>query len=228
MSEPSRHGVPEHRASRWPHAGTERPVVIGIAGGSGSGKTTIAHAVLEDVGPDRAVLVPHDAYYRDLPHLEFEQRAQVNFDHPDSLETELMVEQIKSLVSGSPIELPVYDFSLHLRKPQTVATKPAPVILVEGILVLAEPALRDLMDLKIFIDTDADLRLARRLQRDVAERRRSVASVLDQYMTTVRPMHLQFVEPNKRYADIIIPEGYNTGAVGTVIRMIHQVVDGGK
>lgn len=212
--------------SRWPTSGADRPIVIGIAGGSGSGKTTIAQAVLEDVGPDRAVLIPHDAYYRDLADLAFEERTKVNFDHPDSLETDLMVEQIKTLVAGTPIDLPAYDFSQHLRKAETVPTKPAPVILVEGILVLAEPALRALMDLKIFIDTDADLRLARRLLRDVAERGRSVGSVLDQYMATVRPMHLQFVEPNKRYADIIIPEGYNTGAVGTVIRMIHQLVDG--
>ena len=227
MSDRNRLRHLEAQPSPWPTAGTDRPVVIAVAGGSGSGKTTIAQAVLEEVGPDRAVLVPHDAYYRDLPHLEFEERARVNFDHPDSLETELMVEQIKDLVAGTAIELPVYDFSLHCRKPDTVTTKPAPVILVEGILVLAEPALRDLMDLKIFIDTDPDLRLARRLRRDVAERGRSVESVLDQYMATVRPMHLQFVEPNKRYADIIIPEGYNTGAVGTVIRMIHQLVDGG-
>jgi len=199
--------------------------VIGIAGGSGSGKSTIANAVLSDVGSDAAIMIQHDSYYRHRPELSFEQRTGTNYDHPDSLETALMADHIKALLRGASIRRPQYDFAEHLRASTDVAVDPAPVIIVEGILVLAEPELRDLMDLKIYVDTDSDLRLARRLERDVAERGRLVESVLAQYLSTVRPMHLQFVEPSKRYADFIIPEGYNQGAVGTVIRLIRQLVE---
>lgn len=202
----------------WP---ASRPMILGIAGGSGSGKTTIAEALIDAIGPD-VVLIEHDAYYRDLSDLPLERRAATNFDHPDSLETALLVRHLELLLEGSAIEKPCYDFSMYVRLAETVTVRPAPVILVEGILVLAEAPLRALMDLKIFVDTDPDLRLARRLRRDLEERGRSAASVLEQYEATVRPMHLQFVEPSKRYADIIIPEGYNTGAVGTVIGMIRQ------
>ncbi len=202
----------------WPGS---RPMILGIAGGSGSGKTTIAEALIDAIGPD-VVLIEHDAYYRDLSDLPLERRAAANFDHPDSLETALLVRHLELLLEGSPIEKPRYDFSRYVRLAETVTVHSAPVILVEGILVLAEAPLRALMDLKIFVDTDPDLRLARRLRRDLEERGRSPASVLEQYEATVRPMHLQFVEPSKRYADIIIPEGYNTGAVGTVIGMIRQ------
>ncbi|MFQ5554609.1 MAG: uridine kinase [Acidimicrobiia bacterium] len=206
----------------WPTGGEDRPLVIGIAGGSGSGKTTIAAAVVETVGVDVVALIQHDAYYRDLPHLSLEERTRVNFDHPDSLETDLLIEHLTSLRQGLPIERPVYDFSQHLRTAETVTVAPDPVVIVEGILVLAEPDLRKLFDLKIYIDADGDLRVLRRLRRDLVERGRRVDSVMEQYLSTVRPMHLQFVEPSKRYADIIVPEGYNTGAVATITSMIRD------
>ncbi len=211
---------------RWPHDGDLRPLIIGIAGGSGSGKTTIAESVCEMVGRDVAVLIQYDAYYRDQAHLTFEERARINYDHPDSLETELLIEHLRTLQAGGEIHRPVYDFSTHTRTERTVRIAPDRVLLVEGILVLAEPDLRNLFDLRIYIDTDADLRLVRRLQRDIIERGRTVDSVLQQYETTVRPMHLQFVDPSKRYADIILPEGYNPGAVGTVTSMIRHFLAG--
>ncbi len=210
----------------WPTDGEDRPLVIGIAGGSGSGKTTISEAVVETVGPDLVTLIQHDAYYRDLAHLDLDARAAVNFDHPDSLETELLIAHLGELRAGRPIERPVYDFSRHVRTAATVTVVPETVVLVEGILVLAEAELREMFDLKIYIDTDADLRLLRRLRRDIVERGRTVDSVMTQYLGTVRPMHLQFVEPSKRYADIIVPEGYNTGAVGTVTSMIRDFLAG--
>ena len=200
------------------------PLFIGIAGGSGSGKTTIAEAVTERLG-GKVVILPHDAYYRNRPELSLQERAEVNYDHPDSLETELLIENLESLRRGEPIEQPTYDFSEHLRRDATVSVSPAPVVMVEGILVLAEPGLREALDLKIFVDTDHDIRLARRLERDIEERGRTVASVMTQYFRTVRPMHLEFVEPSKRYADLIIPEGYNPAAVATVIAMIQARLD---
>lgn len=211
---------------QWPTHGEDRPVIIGIAGGSGSGKTTIAAAVIDSVGSDRVVLLQHDAYYRDLVHLPFERRIETNFDHPDSLETELLIDHLRVLRSGRAIDRPVYDFSNHVRTSETIRIDPEPVVIVEGILVFAEPELREMMDLRIYIDTDGDLRVLRRLQRDLVERGRSVETVINQYMETVRPMHLQFVEPSKRYADIIVPEGYNESAVGTVTSMIRDVLAG--
>lgn len=209
---------------RWPTHGEDRPVIIGIAGGSGSGKTTIAQAVIEQVGSDRVTLIQHDAYYRDLAHVSFEERVATNFDHPDSLETELLIEHLRMLRNGEAIEQPVYDFGTHTRTSDTVRVEQDVVVVVEGILVLVEPELREMMDLRIYIDTDADLRVLRRLERDLVERGRTVESVMAQYMGTVRPMHLQFVEPSKRYADIIMPEGYNANAVGTVTSMIRDVL----
>lgn len=211
-------------AAGWPRQDGIKPFVLGMAGGSGSGKTTIAQSVVDQIGPDRVAFIPHDAYYRHRPDLNIEQRVKVNYDHPDSLETDLMVAHVETLLAGSPIERPVYDFANHLRAAETVRVEPRPVLMLEGILVLVEPELRALMDLKIYVDTDADLRLMRRIERDVKERGRTLDSVITQYEATVRPMHLQFVEPSKRHADIIIPEGYNLGAVGTVISMIRDVV----
>lgn len=199
----------------------DRPLFIGLAGGSGSGKTTIAEAVVERL-EGRVAMLPHDAYYRHMPELTFDERTKVNYDHPASLETELLVEHLESLRTGVAIEHPVYDFATHLRAEETVRIEPGRVVVVEGILVLAEPELRSELDLKIFVDTDADVRLARRIDRDIAERGRTVDAVIDQYFTTVRPMHLEFVQPSMRYADLIIPEGFNPAAVATVVELIRS------
>ncbi|HJS72449.1 MAG TPA: uridine kinase [Acidimicrobiia bacterium] len=199
----------------------DRPLFIGVAGGSGSGKTTIAEEVVDRLD-GKVALIQHDAYYRHRIDLSFEERTQVNYDHPDSLETDLLVEHLESLRSGLPVDRPVYDFTSHLRSDDTVLVPPGRVVLVEGILVLSDSRLRSELDLKIFVDTDPDLRLARRLERDISERGRSVESVLDQYFATVRPMHLEFVEPSRRYADLIIPEGYNPAAVATVVELIRS------
>ena len=215
--------------AKWPTGGEDRPVVIGIAGGSGSGKTTIAESVVAAVGEDTVSLIQHDAYYRDLPHLDLEERAKVNYDHPDSLETELLIEHINRLRAGEVIERPVYDFTIHRRTAETVTVRPEPVVVIEGILVLSERELRNVMDLRIYVDADADLRFMRRLQRDIIERERTLESVIAQYQETVRPMHLQFVEPSKRYADIIVPYGgYNVGAVGTITSMIRDILSGAR
>lgn len=201
-----------------------RPVVIGIAGGSGSGKTTVQRRLIEAYAPDISVL-EHDAYYRDLSHLPFEERTKTNFDHPDALETELLVAQLDRLVSGESIFIPVYDFNNHVRKPETVQVDPKPVILVEGILILAERELREKMDIKIFVDTDADVRLMRRIERDLIERGRTIESILFQYRATVRPMHLEFVEPSKRTADLIIPHGgHNEVALDMLLARIESLV----
>lgn len=199
----------------------DRPIFIGIAGGSGSGKTTIAEAVVERLD-GKVALVQHDAYYRHEPQLSLEERTRVNYDHPASLESELLVDHLETLRTGKGVARPVYDFATHLRSEETVWVQPAPVVVVEGILVLSEPALRSELDLKIFVDTAPDLRLARRLERDIEERGRSVESVIAQYFASVRPMHLEFVEPSMRYADLIIPEGYNEAAVATVVELIRS------
>ncbi len=201
------------------------PVTLGIAGGSGSGKTTVASALLERVGPEHIAIVTHDSYYKDLSHLPDNQRAEINFDHPDSLDTALMTQHIRALQAGETVSIPRYDFTRHQRTAETHSVAPRPIILVEGILILAEASLRALCNIKIFVDIDADVRFIRRLERDTQERGRSVASVIQQYMRTVRPMHLRFVEPSKRYADVIIPEGgYNTVAIEMVAERIRRVL----
>jgi uridine kinase len=200
-------------------------LVIGVAGGTGSGKTTVANEIVERVGPGRIAVLNQDRYYRDLSHLEKEERARRNFDHPHAIEMELMVEHVGLLRSGKPAPVPIYDFSRHVRTGEVEWIDPAPVLLVEGILVLGEPALREQMDVKIYVDTDADLRVIRRLKRDISERGRTVDGVVEQYLTTVRPMHLEFVEPSKRWADVIIPEGgYNTVALELIISRVESIV----
>ena len=204
-----------------------RPVIIGVAGGTGSGKTTVAHKILERVGTENISYIPHDAYYKDLSHLPPEERRKVNFDHPDSLESELMIEHLKQLRSGEAVEIPVYDFTRHTRTDETEEVVPAPVVIVEGILIFAEPALRELFDVKLFVDTDADIRFIRRLRRDVQERGRTFETVIDQYLRTVRPMHMEFVEPSKRYADVIIPEGgFNEVAIEMVAARVRGLLEG--
>lgn len=201
------------------------PLVIGIAGGSGSGKTTVAQSILQRVGPDRIAFIQHDAYYKDLSGLPPVQRAEVNFDHPNSLETSLLIRHVETLRSGQPVEIPIYDFSTHSRTDKSFIVKPRGVILVEGILIFVEAELRGLFDVKIFVDTDSDLRFIRRLERDISERGRTVESVVHQYQATVRPMHLEFVEPSKRYADVIIPEGgFNTAALDMVVARIEALL----
>jgi len=201
------------------------PLIIGICGGSGSGKTTVARAILTNVGEHRITFISHDSYYRDLSHLPFEERSRVNFDHPDSLETELLIKHLLLLKKWMPIEIPVYDFTIHARTAVTIPVVPHPVILVDGILIFSDKALRELFDIKIYVDTDPDIRFIRRLERDIAERGRTMESVINQYLTTVRPMHLEFVEPSKRYADVIIPEGgMNTVALDMVIAMVEELL----
>jgi uridine kinase len=182
-------------------------MIIGISGGTGSGKTTVAQKIIAPVGADNVVYLQQDSYYRNLGDMPLDLRHRVNFDHPDAFDTDLLTNHLESLRAGEGIEQPIYDYPTHSRKTETVHVEPRPVIIVEGILVFVNSQMRGLMDLKIFVDTDADIRFIRRLDRDVHERGRSVESVISQYTTTVRPMHLQFVEPSKRYADIIIPEG---------------------
>lgn len=197
------------------------PLVIGIAGGSGSGKTTVSHAILQRAGLENAVYIQHDSYYKDLSDLQPAQRATTNFDHPNSLETELMAEHVRQLKAGHPVEVPTYDFTNHTRRQETIRLDPRPVVIVEGILLFTEPKMRELCDLKLFVDTDADIRFIRRLERDIAERGRSLESVIQQYQATVRPMHLEFVEPSKRYADLIVPEGgYNQVAMDVFMARI--------
>ena len=201
------------------------PIVIGIAGGSGSGKTTVAHVVLEKVGEQKIAFLAHDAYYKDLNDLPIVQRTKINFDHPHSLDTALIIEHVQTLKNWQPIQLPIYDFKTHTRTSQSIPIDPQAVIIVEGILIFAEPELRKLFDVKIFVDTDPDIRFIRRLERDISERGRTTQSVIKQYTETVRPMHLKFVEPSKRYADVIIPEGgYNTVALDMVIARIESLL----
>ena len=186
---------------------TATPFIIGVAGGTGSGKTTVASAILRRVGADRMAILSHDAYYRDWVDLPKDVLDRKNFDHPDSLETDLLVRHLKALKQGAAVEAPVYDFKTHRRSSETRRVEPKKVILVDGILLYVEPELRKVFDVKIYVDTDADIRLIRRIKRDIAERGRTLDSVVAQYESTVRPMHLEFVEPSKRYADLIVPEG---------------------
>jgi uridine kinase len=201
------------------------PIIVGIAGGTGSGKTTVARAIYDRVGPDRIEWISHDSYYRNFEGLTAEERHHINFDHPDSLETELLARHLDVLCKGSAVEVPIYDFTTHARKADTKRAEPRKVIIVEGILVLGEPELRKRIDIKLFVDTPADIRFVRRLLRDIKTRGRSVESVIEQYVTTVRPMHEEFVEPSKRHADLIIPEGgENLVAIDAIISRVEHLL----
>jgi uridine kinase len=210
---------------RSPVGGSGRPVIVGVAGGTGSGKTTVVEQILKGLDSNSVALIQHDSYYRDRSHLPEQERAKINYDHPDALETTLLVEHLNRLLAGEPVDIPIYDFATHIRRPECRGVEPRKVIVVEGILILADPALRKLFDIKVFVDTDADIRFIRRMERDIAERARTRESVVGQYMESVRPMHQEFVEPSKRYADVIVPEGgYNLVAVDMLITKIQSVI----
>lgn len=197
------------------------PLIIGVAGGSGSGKTTVVNKIVQGIGKKNILLIEHDSYYRDLSHIILTERQKQNFDHPSALETELMIRHLDALKKGYKVELPVYDFVAHTRTEKTIAAAPREIILIDGILIFVEPKLRDLMDIKLFVDTDDDVRLLRRLRRDINERGRDFDGVLNQYEKFVRPMHLEFVEPSKRYSDIIIPRG---GENHVALRMVIALI----
>ncbi len=201
------------------------PIVFGVAGGTASGKTTVARTILYTVGAERIAYLPHDAYYKDRPDLTLEERADLNYDHPNSLETKLLIKHIKSLLKGQSVQVPVYDFTTHRRTEETIRVDPSPIILVDGILIFTRRKLRELMDVKVYVDTDADVRFIRRLKRDMEERERTLDSVVAQYLHTVRPMHLKFVEPSKRFADVIIPDGgHNKVAMDMVVSRLYDML----
>lgn len=200
-----------------------KPLVIGVAGGSGSGKTTVVRHIINTIGKENILLIQHDSYYRDLKHLSFEERTQQNFDHPSALETELMIRHIQALKEGYQVEVPIYDFTRHVRKDETRIVNPKKIVLIDGILIFSEKELRNEMNIKLYVDTDDDIRLLRRIQRDIVERNRELENVLTQYEKYVRPMHLEFVEPTKRYADIIIPRG---GENKVALDMVNALIQG--
>jgi uridine kinase len=185
----------------------KQPILIGITGGTGSGKTTIANEIFRKFDKNCITMIEQDSYYKDQSDLSHEERIKTNYDHPDAFDTELLVSHLKQLINGKSVEKPIYDFSIHNRKKETITLEPREIIIVEGIMILDSKEIRDLLDIKIYVDTDADVRIIRRLIRDLDERGRTVNSVIEQYLNVVRPMHMQFIEPTKRYADIIIPEG---------------------
>ncbi|KQC08936.1 MAG: uridine kinase [Candidatus Cloacimonas sp. SDB] len=200
------------------------PVIIGIAGGTGSGKSTIADAIQREI-KDNITIITQDSYYKSFQNLARCEREKLNFDHPETFDNELMISHLKALKQRVPVEMPIYDFASHLRTKKTIQLKPAKIIIVEGILIFENKNLRNLMDIKIFVDTDPDIRILRRIERDMIERRRTLDSIIDQYRSTVRPMHIEFVEPSKKYADIIIPEGgYNKIGIGMIISQIRNIL----
>jgi uridine kinase len=194
--------------------------VIGIAGGTGSGKTSVAQHILRGIGESKVTYLSHDSYYKDISHLSLEERAQNNFDHPDSLDTELLCEHLLALKNGNPVSVPIYNFTTHSREKEVEKVEARSVILVDGILLFSDPNLRKIIDIKLYVDTEADLRFIRRLDRDIKERGRTRENVISQYLKTVRPMHDEFVEPTKRFADVIIPNGATTGLNQTAMDII--------
>ncbi|MSU86930.1 uridine kinase [Streptococcus dysgalactiae] len=185
----------------------KKPIIIGVTGGSGGGKTSVSRAILDSFPNARIAMIQHDSYYKDQSHMSFEERVKTNYDHPLAFDTDFMIQQLKELLAGRPVDIPIYDYKKHTRSDKTFRQDPQDVIIVEGILVLEDERLRELMDIKLFVDTDDDIRIIRRIKRDMMERGRSLESIIDQYTSVVKPMYHQFIEPSKRYADIVIPEG---------------------
>lgn len=204
----------------------DKPILIGITGGTGSGKSTVSREILKSIHEKNVATIEQDSYYKNQSHLPFEERVKTNYDHPFAFDNDLLIQHLKDLLNNKSIEKPIYDFELHTRKDETITVIPKEIIILEGILILNNKEIRNLCDIKIFVDTDSDVRVIRRIERDIKERGRTLDSVIDQYMTTVRPAHLQFVEPSKKYADIIIPEGgYNKVAIDIIVTKINSILD---
>lgn len=204
----------------------KRPLLIGITGGTGSGKSTVSKEILKAIHEKKITIIEQDSYYKDQSNLSFEERVRTNYDHPFAFDNELLIEHLKTLLENKPIEKPIYDFENHNRKKDTIKVEPRDIIILEGILILSQEEIRDLLDIKIFVDTDSDVRVIRRILRDIKDRGRTLDSVVSQYMNTVRPSHLQFIEPSKRYADIIIPEGgYNKVAIDILVTKINSILN---
>jgi uridine kinase len=203
-----------------------RPILIGITGGTGSGKSTVAKEIYKSIPVENIAVIEQDSYYKDQSQLTFDERTKTNYDHPNAFDTDLLLKHLRMLLNVEAIDKPVYDFEIHNRKTETVKVEPKDIIMLEGIMILVEPEIRDMLDIKIFVDTDADVRIIRRIQRDIAERGRTIDSVISQYMNVVRPMHLEFIEPTKRYADIIIPEGgHNRVAIDMMIARVKEIAE---
>lgn len=205
---------------------SEGPVIIGVTGGSGSGKTSVCREIFKQFQGKSIMMLEHDSYYKDQSHMSFEKRLETNYDHPLAFDTDLLIEQLKQLMAGEAVDIPVYDYTNHTRSEEVIHQEPKEVIILEGIMILENQRLRDLMDIKIFVDTDDDLRIIRRIQRDMTERGRSLDSIIDQYLGVVKKMHEQFIEPTKKYADVIIPEGaHNTVAIDLMVSKIRMILN---